>query len=167
MAAALTSRMVHQRGLDVRVTSASVMERPGHPPPDHTLSVLLAHGIDASAHRSRTITPELVAGADVVLTMERLHLRSVAVLTGDAFGKTFTLKEFLRRGLELGPRPADEPVDAYLKRLGDGRDPLSLLEDDPADDVADPQGRPRSAFVDAAHELDLLSQGVLYLLAPG
>lgn len=164
MAAALTSRMVHQHRLDVRISSASIMERPGQPPTENTLSVLRDKGIDAAGHRSRTLTAEIVAGADLVLTMERMHLRTAAVLTPDAFGKTFTLKEFLRRGLQLGPRGEGEALEVYLKRAGAERDPMSLLSDDEDDNVVDPQGEPRPAFVTAVDELELLSRGVLYLL---
>ena len=105
-----------------------------------------------------------MAGADLVLTMERAHLRTAAVLSSDAFAKTFTLKEFLRRGLQCGARQPDEPLDTYLKRLAEGRDPAALLADDDDDNVADPQGQPRDAFEATVNELELLSQGVLYLL---
>jgi len=164
MAAALTSRMIHERGLPARVGSASIMNMPGRPPPAHTLSVLMGKGIDASRHRSRTLLPELVDGADLLLTMERQHLRTAAVLAPDAFAKTFTLKEFLRRALEIGPRPEHEPIERYLGRVGEGRDPTVLLADDPRDEVHDPQGGPLREFQAAVDELELLSQGVLYVL---
>lgn len=164
MAAALTSRMIHERGLPAQVGSAAIMNMAGQPPPAHTLSVLLAKGIDASRHRSRPLVAELVEGADVLLTMERQHLRTAAVLAPDAFAKTFTLKEFLRRALEIGPRPQDEPVSQYLARVGAGRDPAMLLTDDERDEVRDPQGGPLSGFQAAADELELLAQGVLYVL---
>ncbi|MEZ5233106.1 MAG: hypothetical protein AB7O92_03505 [Acidimicrobiia bacterium] len=164
MAAALTARSAHQRGVPVRVSSASIMDLSGRPAAPNTLSVLLGKGIDASGHRSRTLVPDVLAAADVVLTMERAHLRAAAVLTPDAFAKTFTLKEFLRRALEVGPRAADEPVAAYLARVGAGREPSALLTDDERDEVRDPQGGPLSGFQAAVDELELLTQGVLYVL---
>lgn len=164
MAAALTAKLAHERGLPLRVTSASVMNRPGQPPPAHMLSVLLGKGIDASGHRSRTLLPELVDGADLLLTMERQHLRAAAVLAPDAFAKTFTLKEFLRRALDVGPRAADEPMGAYLARVGAGRDPSELLTDDERDEVRDPHGGPLSGYQTSVEELELLAQGVVFVL---
>jgi len=164
MAAALTSRALSRHGLPVTVSSASTMDRPGYPPTPSTLTVLRNKGIDAAGHRSRTLSADIVAGADLVLTMERMHLRAAAVLSPGAFDKTFTLKEFLRRALRTGPRPADEPVATYLGRIGADRDPADLLTDDRADDVEDPQGGPHAGFVTTVDELDLLTRGVVQLL---
>ena len=66
MAAALTSHLAAGRGLELTVGSASTLLRPGHRATPAALAVLRARGIDAETHRSRTLTPEIVAGADLV-----------------------------------------------------------------------------------------------------
>ncbi len=38
--------------------------------------------MDLGTHRSRRVTPELLAGADVVLSMSRSHLHRLALLGG-------------------------------------------------------------------------------------
>lgn len=164
MAAALTSHLAAGRGVALTVGSASTLLRPGHRATPATLAALRARGIDAEAHRSRTLTPEIVAGADLVLTMERVHLRVAALLTPDAFDKTFTLKEFLRRALRNDPRRTSEPLDLYLQRISIGRDPVELLTTNEADEVADPQGGPPAGFAATCDELALLCGGVVELL---
>jgi protein-tyrosine phosphatase len=165
MAAALTDRLLAERGAaGVTVSSASILDRPGYPATDDTVAVLAGRGIDLQAHRSQTLTRPLTAAADLVLTMERAHLRVAATLSPGAFAKTFTLKEFVRRGHERGARLAGEDLAAYLGRVGAGREARQLLQADPADDVADPQGGPRAGFVATVDELDVLARGLVDLL---
>ena len=165
MAEAFTGRLLAERGLDgVTVSSASILDRPGQPATEATLAVLAERGLDVQAHRSRTLTRPIVAAADLVLTMERAQLRVAATLAPGAFAKTFTVKEFVRRGRELGARGTDETTAAFLDRLGAGRQARQLLQADPTDEVADPQGGPWSAFAATAAELDLLTRQLVELL---
>ncbi len=164
MAAALTHQLAARRHFDVVVSSASTMLRPGHRASPATLAVLRERGIDAEAHRSRILTPEIVAHCDLVLTMERVHLRVAALMAPGAFDKSFTLKEFLRRALSTDRRQIQEPLDAYLERLNIGRDPLELLAAYESDEVSDPQGGPHAGFVATCDELALLCEGVVELL---
>jgi hypothetical protein len=84
--------------------------------------------------------------ADLVLGMERAHVRHSVLLEPEAWPRAFTLKELVRRGAELGPRPPVESPGAWLARAHEGRDRPDLLGDSPLDDVADPYGGPSSAY---------------------
>lgn len=150
--------------MQLRVASASVMDRPDHPASPEVVLTLADRGIDLSTHRSRTLDHGLVATADLVLTMERQHLRAAAVLAPGALARTFTLREFVRRGLSAGPRSPGQPIGAWLVALDDERAPAALLVDDPADEIVDPVGGTRADFERCADELDLLTRGVLLLL---
>jgi protein-tyrosine phosphatase len=92
----------------VRIGSAGLLEG-GRPSSAHAVATLAARGIDLRGHRSCTLAVERVRAADLVLTMERAHLRAAAVLVPGAFTKTFTLRELVRRGLDharsTGARP--------------------------------------------------------------
>jgi protein-tyrosine-phosphatase len=66
----------------VAVGSAGVAAEDGQPASDHALAVLARHGMDASEHRSRLLTPELVGWADLILAMSRSHLPSIARMGG-------------------------------------------------------------------------------------
>jgi len=163
MAAALLAGHLQRAGVDVDVASAGLLEG-GQPASPHAISVVADRGLDLTRHRSRRLTADLVTGAELVIGMERHHLRTAAVLVSGAFHKTFTLKELVRRALETGPRAAEEPLEAYLVRLNADRDPATLVDDDPRDDVDDPVGKDRSHFEATASELELLISGLGYFL---
>src|SRR5690606_24075758 len=76
----------------LEVGSAGVGAVDGAPASEGAYLVGLEHGLDLSAHRSRVLTPELVAGADLILTMGRRHLGRVAELGGA--GKSAVLGEY-------------------------------------------------------------------------
>jgi hypothetical protein len=78
--------------------------------------------------------------ADLVLGMERAHVRHAVLLEPEAWPRTFTLKELVRRGEELGSRPPVESPGAWLARAHEGRDRPDMLGDSLLDDVADPYG---------------------------
>ena len=148
---------------NVEVSSAGLLEG-GQPASTHAVDVVLARGADLTAHRSRQLTADIVGPCDLILAMERRHLRAAAVLAPGAFLRTFTLREFVRRGLAHGARRRDETMEAWLGRLNTDRAPEQLLADNLVDDVADPVGGPRSEFEKAADELDLLVRGVKMLV---
>jgi protein-tyrosine phosphatase len=123
-------------------------------------------GLDLRAHVGRRLDPDLVRGADLVLPLAREHLREVVVTCPEAFPRTFTPKELVRRAGAVGPRSPEEPLAAYLARLHEGRTAQALLRADPADDVADPIGGPFSGYARTATELDALTAAIAALLAP-
>ena len=128
----------------------------------------MAHrGLDTSGHRSRRLRPDLVAGADIVIGMARVHVREAVALVPDALGRAFTLKEIVRRGEERGGRAPGEPLEAWLARLSAGRRTADLLGDSDADDVADPIGGPRRSYERTADELDDLTARLARLLGGG
>jgi protein-tyrosine phosphatase len=104
--------------------------------------------------------------ADLVLGMERAHVRHTVLLEPEAWSRTFTLKELVRRGTELGPRPPVEPPGAWLARAHEGRARRDLLGDSPLDDVGDPYGGPSSAYEAAVSEIEGLVDHLVCLLWP-
>ena len=142
-----------RRGVDdVRVSSAGELEG-GEPADEGTMWAAERLGVDLRGHRSRQVTADDVAGADVVLTMARRHLRHVAVLEPSAFGRSFTLKELARRGEVHGPRRPDETVAEWLERLGSGRRRADLVGASADDDIADPIGGTLQRHAATAEEM--------------
>jgi protein-tyrosine phosphatase len=107
-------------------------------------------GLDISAHRSRQVCREDLATADLTLAMARAQLRCAVVLAPPAWPRSFTLKELVRRGEQIGPRPAGAGLACWLAWAHEGRDRGALLGDSSADDVADPVGGPPEAYTQAA-----------------
>lgn len=151
------------RGLDARVHSAGVWE-PDHPASPHSVAEAADRGLDLADHRSRVIDPAMVAQADLVLALARDHVREVAGLVPEAFPRTFTLKELVRRGRAVGARPPGQSLGEWLQAVGRDRTPATYLRPDPDDDVADPIGGPRSQYARTAAELEALSLALAGLL---
>jgi protein-tyrosine-phosphatase len=97
LAEGLARRLASERGLaDLIVSSAGTSAWDGASASDGSLLVAMEHGIDLSAHRTRQLSRELVAEADVILTMGPHHLERVQALGGS--GKASLLHDFATHG---------------------------------------------------------------------
>jgi protein-tyrosine phosphatase len=131
-----------------------------------SVRAMATRGLDLGAHRSQSLTPDLIAGADLIIAMARRHLRSAVAFDPSAWGRTFTLKELVRRAAAVGPRRPDETFADWLAVVHDGRERLALLGDDPRDDVADPIGGPDRLYEATAVELGDLLDTLVSLAFP-
>ena len=167
MAAALFCRLVpvdaEDAGEKVSVASAGLLQG-GYASPPEVVTVMAEMGIDLSEHRSTQLSSDVVAGADLVLCMARRHAREVVILDPAAWGRTFTLKAFVRRGDHFGHRTPGEPLGSWLGRLHAGRERTDLVGRSSEDDVADPLGGPLDAFRMTAREIGTLVEHVAALL---
>ena len=139
------------------------MLREGDPPPIDMISVMDGYGLDVTADRSRVVTSEDLADAGLVLAMTREHVRCIVVKAPDAWPRTFTLKELVRRGEEAGPRPPGESLAVWLSRVHDGRERCALLGECSSDDVADPMDGPPQTFAATAALLAELADRLVAL----
>jgi len=53
--------------------------------------LLLENSLDGSSHRARQVNSQILAAADLVLVMERAHVRKIGELAPEATGKTLLL----------------------------------------------------------------------------
>lgn len=168
MAEALLSAHLAARGVSVPVSSAGVASTfPAQPASPEVIAVMAARGQDVTRHRSRTLTREDIADADLIVGMERDHVRHAVVLLPDAWQRTFTLRELVRRGSQAGVRGPGEPLWAWLARISADRDRHGLLGRSPVDDVADPAGGPARGYEATAVLLDQLTHELVTLCWPG
>lgn len=165
MAEALFRRDLSAAGVAATVESAGLVTQ-GQEASRHGITAMSRRGLDIDAHRSRRLSPYLIDEADLIVGMERQHVREVAVTDAEAFARTFTLPELVRRARSVGPRPADEPLEHWLGRAAAGRRPTDLLGHDPADEVADPIGRSAKHYERTATELEGLVRTVVDHLFP-
>src|ERR1700689_4950511 len=124
---------------------------------------MAATGIDVTSHRSRIVTADDLAAADLILCLAREHVRHAAVLRPEAWPRAFTLRELARRGRRAGPGPPGEPLGDWLTRAAAGRRRADLLGSHPADDVADPAGGPLREYQATADTLDRLIRDLVAL----
>lgn len=120
LAAVIARRLIDERGwTHVEVASAGVSAADGAPAADNALAVAGEAGLDLSPHRTRMVTPELLAWADLVLAMGPSHLHALDRLgAGD---KAALLTEFAGQGGGGVPDPFGADVQAY-------RDTYAALE---------------------------------------
>jgi protein-tyrosine phosphatase len=151
MAEAMLKNRLEGRGIDATVHSAGLLEG-GYPATDDTLKALADRGLDASAHRSRQLTAELIGGADLVIGMTRRHVKEAVVTAPVAWPRTFTLKELVRRAQRVGPRGRNEPLADWLVRVQSGRQRNELLGESEVDDILDPVTQPRDVTYKQARD---------------
>src|SRR5687768_17559456 len=116
----------------VVVSSAGAHASEGMPASEGALLSASRHGLDLSAHRTRTLTPELVAWADLILVMGLWHLD---------------------RALELGGSERTALLGAFAE--GDEGEPGLGSE------VPDPFGGDDDAYESAYEALDALIRRAL------
>jgi protein-tyrosine phosphatase len=162
MAQGMLSARLAGRGVAAPVASAGLLGS-GWPPPPEVISVMAARGIDVTGHRSRAVTADDLAAADLIIGLAREHVRHAAVLRPEAWPRAFTLRELVRRGEQAGSRARAEPLGDWLARAADRRSRLDLLGRHPADDVADPVGGPLPGYQATAELLDRLTRDLVEL----
>ena len=131
-------------------------------------TVLAEHGADGTGFRSRTLTPSILAGADLVLTATREQRAECVTMLPAAMGHTFTLRQFGRLVTEVSD-PALELSHAGKGAVAVATGPADrlrwLVEQAPAargrlqpvapadDDLGDPVGQPIEVFRACAAEI--------------
>jgi protein-tyrosine phosphatase len=152
MAEALLRRRLLDVGETPRVHSAG-LRADGWLPSEGAVKVLLPRGLDLAAHRSRAMTEEMLAEADLVIGMTREHVQEAVVLLPSVWSRAFTLKELVRRAEQAGARSPGQPFDEWLEKVHAGRTRTDLLERGVSDDVADPIGLGLDVYERTANEI--------------
>ena len=165
MAQVLLQHRLDASRIEAHVHSAGEM-RGGVSASPGSVHAMAARGLDLSQHRSRALSAELLREADLVVTMARRHVREAVLACPEAWPRTFTLKELVRRGGEVGPRRKDQSLAAWLAEVGAGRRPSDLVGEATTDDVADPIGSPDHAYERTAAELSELIDRLVDLAFP-
>jgi protein-tyrosine-phosphatase len=119
------------------------------------------YGVDLSNHVSRQVTAGSAAEAEIILGLTREHVREVVAMAPQAWPKTFTLKDFVRRAERVGPRRRHQRVADWLVSVGTGREPYQVLGADPEDDVIDPFGRRERVWKQVVDEIDDLVRRIV------
>ncbi|HEY3408405.1 MAG TPA: hypothetical protein VGK53_09565 [Propionicimonas sp.] len=132
--------------LGITTGSAGTRALEGESADNLTAQVAAAHGISLAGHKARQLTPELLAGADMVITATR-QIRSAAVQTYPPSVKySFTLRQ-LERILRATESRFDSggltgaALVASLARSVNQEKSRLVAPQGNDDDIADPRGR--------------------------
>jgi protein-tyrosine phosphatase len=160
MAEGLLRTRLPAGGIDVAVCSAGLAFE-DRPATKEAIEAVAGRGADIGSHRSR-----IIERADLVIGMERMHVREAMVLARDSAQRTFTLKEIVRRGEATGARGPGEPLARWLDRVVAGRRTADLLGESDDDDVADPYRQSRDVYRRCADEISSLVDRLVGLAWP-
>ncbi len=78
-----------------QVSSAGVWTVDGRPASAHSIEEMAQRGLDLRAHRSRNVTREMMAGADLVLAMTRSHSEALGAAFPRQSHKVYLLSEMI------------------------------------------------------------------------
>jgi protein-tyrosine phosphatase len=162
MAEAFLRQRLDARQLDVVVKSAGTRTQ-GRPPVDEVIELMAGYELDVSEHRSQLVSKQLVAEADLIICMARDHLREVVLIDGDAYARTFTLKELVRLGEDAERRAPDMAIADWLRKLDDGEPTIGFSV---LDDIEDPVGRRFAMHRRVCEEIDALVDRMVNLVWP-
>ena len=151
---------------DVTVESAGTLGAASEAVPSDLLRESAAFGLDLRPHMARRLDVGMVARADMVIGMERSHVREVVLADPPAFSKSFTFREIVRRGAERGGRNSLQSLPEWLTYLGEGRRHLDLIGDSPRDDILDPMGGKPKKYRVMLNDLEALTQALHSLTWP-
>ncbi len=133
MAAGLFARMLAQGALQgagaleanaVRISSAGVGAAPGQPASPLAIAACDPRGVDLRDHRSRPLTEEILARADLVLVMEAHHRDAITAHHPAARDKVHLLSELAG---DAGGRGVADPFLGDARRYAETCETLARL----------------------------------------
>lgn len=101
MAEAILEEEAEAHDIDVRVDSAGTFAIEDSPATVYAVEALESLGIENERHRSKQLNKKLVDWADIILTMEAMHIEEICAMFPQASGKTHTLKGYREGKLGL------------------------------------------------------------------
>jgi len=108
LAEKLQCELDHLEEKGYKVLSAGIMDTAGFPASPEAVAACAAKGIDIKAHKSRTLSQQLVEECDFIFAMAQMHRKRVTALSPEAANKCVLLIE----NKDI-PDPIGQPQRAY------------------------------------------------------
>ncbi len=109
----MAEALLRKKNTDHNVSSAGLSVLFAAPAAENAKTIMQEYGCDLSDHRSRQLTAEIVADADLILTMTEAHKKLVCAFFPDATDKTQTLGGFAGHPGQDVADPFGGDVDIY------------------------------------------------------
>ena len=102
---------------DWQVASAGVWTTEGHPASAHAIEEMAQRGIDLRAHRSRSVTREMMVDADLVLAMTGSHAEALTATFSEQAHKVQLLSQMVGQTYDICDPYGGTPLEyAYSAR---------------------------------------------------
>ncbi len=98
-------------GADWETASAGLSAFPGMPASDEAIAALRETDIDLTSHRSRSLTPDLVRQATVIVALARTHREQILHVHPETEQRLFLLRSFDRDTVRR-EKDIDDPAGA-------------------------------------------------------
>ena len=111
MAEALFRQALVRRGIegDWQVDSAGTWALEGQPAAEKSQLMMSTRGLNINDHRSRLIDRKMLAGYDLILTMEQSHKEALQVEFPKYAGRIYLLTEMVGQNRDIG-----DPIGSSL-----------------------------------------------------
>jgi protein-tyrosine-phosphatase len=144
-------------GLPVSVGSAGTLDlRPGPAFPE-AVEIGQSYGLDLASHRSRCVVGLDLSGADLVLGFEPIHVASAVVDAGARRERSFLLPELVGYLNGIDPPEGAETVERARSAVEAANEERARSGSPTPEEIADPVGGPRAAFVATAEQVRRLT----------
>lgn len=138
LAEAIAKQMIAERALSsFSASSAGVSAWDGAPASDGSLLVGMENGLDLNKHRSRMLSPEIVANSDYIFAMATQHLQQVEAIGGQ--GRTWLLKEFAEGAKEAVSDPFGGDLPVYRATFEELSKAISSILDRLTSELSTPE----------------------------
>jgi protein-tyrosine phosphatase len=151
-------------GLPVHVSSAGTLDLRSGPAFVEAVEIARSYGLDLSAHCSRRLRDADIAGADLVLGFEPIHVAAAVAEAGARRERAFLLTELAEYAATLAPPRAVDPRERA--RLGiEAAHEARLAAGSPhAPEVSDPVGGSPAEFLRTGERVRALTLSVTEFL---
>lgn len=113
----LRHKLAHKPGLVIE--SAGIGALVDKPADETAQAILAEQGIDASAHRARQVTSEMLSRVDLVLGMEDKHLKHLYEMAPQIRGRAFLLGKWNNNESVPDPYRQQRPAFEHAYKLID------------------------------------------------
>jgi len=158
-------------GHGIQVRSAGTSAMTGWSMDERAAAQLVAYGSDPAGFTARDLTPDLIAGSDLVLTATRAHRGKVATMYPKALRQVFTFCDFadLVAGIDgLSVRVTNVDPRVWVRQVTEKAAASRGLKPplEPAlADIVDPFGRDDEVFATMAQQVVASMPAVVRALA--
>ena len=126
MAKHLFARAAKAKKLKSKTDSAGIGAFPGSPPPEEMIALMKGEGVDISKHRSAPLTPPMLQGADLALTMTKKQRDAIVKKVPPLAKKIVVLKEHVGLKGDIAD-PIGGSAKVYEKVLAEVKEAVEKL----------------------------------------